>query len=131
MIESDFLAHLAAYPALTAIVGSAVYGGRVPTDAPIPAVAAFKLPGGDRTRSHSGDSGMETIIFQVDCWSPDYLTAIQTAAAIVAATESFRGTWGTTFVYSAFASPPYDIPYDPDAKEFRSIVEVTVTYKTR
>ena len=80
--ETDIVARLRAAPGVTSIVGSRIYAGLAPQDAPLPRLTYFAIGGGDEVVDLLGASGLAEVRLQVDAWADRYSTIRALADAV-------------------------------------------------
>lgn len=80
-----------------------------------------------------GDAGVETPRFQLSCISASKIEALSIAKAVSDLLNGFSGelTDGAGFSTqaSALRDNQFDAGYEKDTKRYRTIVEVSITYK--
>lgn len=80
-----------------------------------------------------GDAGSETVRFQLDCYSTNKLEALAIAQAVTDLLDGFSGELTDGAGFSTQASVlrdnQFDAGYEKDTKRYRTIVEVSITYK--
>ncbi|MEE9451097.1 MAG: DUF3168 domain-containing protein [Ignavibacteriaceae bacterium] len=112
--------------AITDIVGSRIYFMKLPQDATFPSLVSNRIST-TRTYSHSGDSSMTTPRIQYSCFAETYSDAKDLAEQIVSEMSGFKGTAGSSTIYSSFVENELDL-LDPESKLYFIPVDLMVTY---
>jgi len=75
--------------------------------------------------------GFAKAMVQIDCFAPDAPAVLTLARAITAKLNGFSGTLpdaDSTFVDRCFRSDMMDFTEDPDARDYRRMLEFTIFY---
>ena len=116
-VEPGLVAHLQADAAVAALIGDRIYpGGRIPEEAPLPAITYRRVS----TFAQQGIGGLASLTevrMQVTAWAEGdsgTATAKQIAAAVVQSLAGFRGEWGAVPISGINFDDMQDIDPDPD-----------------
>lgn len=93
-LQAAIWAELSDAAAVTALVGSDIYAGRVPTSAGDTYISYTKISN-VHVRHVDGGSGLATARVQVDCVAPKPDSAYNVYDAVRRTLDNFRGTLGT------------------------------------
>jgi hypothetical protein len=127
MIEAA-IAKLKTTPAIAAVVDVRVYPGRLPQNAPVPAVIVNEISGAP-VYSSDGASPLNRSRLQVDAWASTYTDAKLLAREVKAALSGFVGTVGSTLFRFALIEDERDDDEggaNATAYRFRTSVDFTV-----
>lgn len=125
-LESDIRTYMKTRTAITDIVGSRIYFQKLPQEAEFPLLVSNRIST-TRTYSHSGDSNMTTPRIQYSCFAETYAAAKDLAEQIVSEMSGFKGTAGSSTIYSSFVENELDM-LDPESKLYFIPVDLMVTY---
>jgi hypothetical protein len=130
MIESALRTRALSVAAVSALIGTRMYPGKLPQDPTYPAVTYTRISG-PRLYSHQGATGLAEGRFQFDCWAASYSAAKSTAAAVRESLEGFRGTVGSDVIASIFAVHEADSyePQEGDEGDWRVSLDFWVRYE--
>ena len=86
----------------------------------------------DKPENHlNGYTGFAHAMVQIDAFAPTGAGVLTLAKAINAKLHGFRGTLpdaDSTVLLTCFRSDKMDFPYDPDARNYRRMLEYTIIY---
>lgn len=112
MIEPAFRTILAENDAVTAIAADRIWLGFRPQGERQPGVV-LSLTSSEHPHTFEGHGGYVQGAMQCDCLAPDYKTAKQLAAAVIAALDSYTGTVADTVIDLIEVDGESDIPRLP------------------
>lgn len=81
-------------------LSNTVFPGHIPQSATLPAYSYFRLEE-DAYYTLGAAAGLTSVVYQVDCWSTDYLDCSVMQTALRNALHGFRGYMGSTLVTSS------------------------------
>ena len=122
-IEEGLVYHLAHAAGVTALVGTRVYGNRIPPKATLPCVVVTRIST-TRVLTHdtSGGAGTASPRFQVDAWGDLDATVKGITDAVRGALNGYKGTMGsgsTVNVQAAWVDEEHP-EYNPETNLWRS-----------
>jgi hypothetical protein len=116
-LEPRIFSILTGYTAVAAVVGTRVYPLVLPQKAEIPAISYLRVDG-VQDANLSGNSGMEAVRVQVDCWGRTYAQAKGLAADVA---DAMASGFGNECVWLSDRDQ-----YEDGAKVFRVILEFSI-----
>jgi hypothetical protein len=116
-LEPRIFSILTGYTAVAAVVGTRVYPLVLPQKAALPAVSYLRVDG-VQDSNLSGNSGLEVVRVQIDCWAETYAGAKALASAV---SEAMQFGFGNECVWSTDRDQ-----YEDGAKVFRVILEFSI-----
>ena len=125
-VEKDIRTYMGTRTAITDIVGSRIYAQKLPQAATFPSLV-YNRVSTQRTYSHSGDSNMTSPRIQYSCFAETYEEAKDLAEQIVSEMSGFKGTAGSSTIYSTFVDNELDL-IDPESKLYFIPVDLMITY---
>jgi hypothetical protein len=111
---------LLAQPAVTALVGNAIYPEELPDDAALPAIT-YRLVGVTAGPTWE-TAGMYRYRVQFDCWALTALAAVNLRNALVASLNGFVGAAGGVNIQNAQVATIGDF-YQHEAMQYRRMVD--------
>ncbi len=112
--------HLAANPAVSALVGTRIYPLALPQNVTYPAIR-YQLIDTPRIYTKDGYSGDSRPRLQIDCWALTYLGAKQLAATVRTAMEGY--------LYAICVDEQEGYEQDPLPPVYRRILDFQVWHK--
>lgn len=132
--EEAIYSRLQADGALTALVGTRIFPGRIPqgelfdaTGMPQP-VCAFQRITSERFKNSVADADVRSALFQVGGWSDVYETANAIRTAARNSLDRWKGTVAGVVIQASFIEDEQDL-YDEPAELHHHVVEVAVWYE--
>lgn len=96
-LESDFRSYLLADSNISALVGTRIYGGKLPQDVTYPAISYARISG-ERVHKLTGAGDRAVPRIQYDCWAESYTGAKALADLLRQRLNGASGTIGSTVV---------------------------------
>lgn len=116
-LEPRIVSALTGYTAVAALVGTRVYPLVLPQKAALPAVSYLRVDG-VQDSNLSGNSGLEAVRVQVDCWGRTYAQAKGLADDVA---DAMASGFGNECVWLSDRDQ-----YEDGAKVFRVILEFSI-----
>ena len=116
-LEPRIVSALTGYTAVAALVGTRVYPLVLPQKAALPAVSYLRVDG-VQDSNLSGNSGLEAVRVQVDCWAQTYAQAKTLDGAVA---DAMAAGFGSECVWLSDRDQ-----YEDGAKVFRVILEFSI-----
>jgi hypothetical protein len=113
MIDSALGAYLKTRAAVTAIVGTDVYGDKAPQKKDPPFIT-YEMSGGDKFYHSGGASDLANADITITCHETSYAEAKALYEILRDELDGFSGTWGATTIRSAFLTEPVNVS-QPDS----------------
>ena len=118
-LESDLYAYLSTHAALTSVVGTRIYPAPLPQACSLPALTYSRISTATMY-SHGGDSALDAVRLQFDCWATSHTDVIALAAALRAALTGKIASLGVCFL-----DADRDV-YEPETGYRRRIMEIII-----
>lgn len=116
-LEPRIFTILTGYSGVSAIVDTRVFPLVLPQKAALPAISYLRVDG-VQDANLSGNSGMEAVRVQVDCWAQTYAQAKTLAGAVA---DAMAAGFGSECVWLSDRDQ-----YEDGAKVFRVILEFSI-----
>lgn len=125
-LEAALQGHLAAFPSITAVIGSRVYPLLLPQNVVYPAISYQRITG-QTIQSNDGDSKLGYSRIQITAWAATYAESRELAAEIRTALIGFKGLMGAVWITGVTHEIDVDL-YDNDTKTFYTACDYTIWY---
>lgn len=128
MVEEAIIAKLLASAGVLALVSSRVFPVSRPQGSALPAVTIQRIDGAP-ILSDEGNSELENVRLQIDCWGSKYTDAKKAARAVIAELNAFAGTLSGVYIPLIELEAERDMPREgATAQEylFRTSLDVSV-----
>jgi len=97
MFDDGLASFLTTFPLLTAIQSDRVYPGKLPNTLTLPAMV-YKNVTNVPNYSHDGDSGLDEMVYQLDCWANGPREAKLLAEALRVGLRVKTNRWSAAFI---------------------------------
>ncbi len=125
-VEKDIRTYMLTRTAITDLISTRIYAQKLPEAATFPSLVYNRISS-TRNYSHSGDSNMTSPRIQYSCFAETYEEAKDLAEQIVSEMSGFKGTAGSSTIYSTFVENELDL-IDPESKLYFIPVDLMITY---
>lgn len=125
MIDSAFGAFAKSRSAVSAIVGTDVYGDKAPQKQ-LPPFIVYEVAGGEKFYHSQGASELANAEIQITCHEASYVKAKALYEVLRHAVDGFSGTWDGITIRSAFLTEPRNVS-QPDTISGSGGIQYSVT----
>lgn len=98
-IEEGLFKYLSSYQGLIALVGDRIYPYVMPDGCEKPSITYQRI-GTEVVHTMQNDPGLTSPLFQINCWSEDFLDLLKVAKQVKLALQDFSGLMGDIAVQS-------------------------------
>lgn len=123
MFSTALRTYLLSVPEITASIGSRLYPGWIPENAPMPSVAYLEVSG---VRHHDIDVAYPR--YQFSCFSTRYLEAKEVADEIRNALQRYKGDMGNTRVIQGVHEGSFE-QYERDTGIYHVAIDFKIIYR--
>ena len=123
-LAEDVRNHLTAHAGLVALIGARCYVVRLPQNPALPAVTYQRISSA-HDPTHDGDTGLQTVRWQVSCWATTYAMAELIAAQVV---EACNGWADAQPGEAAFIENQLDF-YSPEVDVYHIPVDIMIQHR--